>query len=130
MSQGVPAAEFIGKLRWADVPEHARQRIQALVHDFAAVTCAGSRTSTAWSGADYAVQQHAGDQATLLLDGRRASATGAALANGVLANALDFDDGHRLVKGHPGACVIPAALAVGEMIDAPRDDVLAAIAVG
>ena len=124
------ASAFIAKLRWTDVPKHARQRIESLVHDFAAVTGAGSRTPTAGLAADYAVQQHAGDQATLLYDGRRVSATGAAWANGVLANALDFDDGHRLVKGHPGACVIPAALAVGELTDAPREDVLAAIAIG
>ena len=32
---------------------------------------------------------------------------GAALANGFAANALDIDDGYRLVKGHPGACLVP-----------------------
>ena len=41
-------------------------------------------------------------------------APGAAWANGVLANVLDYDDGHRITKGHPGAMVIPAALAAAE----------------
>ena len=124
------APEFIAHLRWVDVPARVRKRIESLVHDFAAVTGAGARTPTASLAADYAAHQHAGDQATLLFDGRRCSATGAAWANGVLANALDLDDGHRLAKGHPGACVIPAALAVGELVGAEREDVLAAIVVG
>ena len=41
-------------------------------------------------------------------------AVGAAWCNGVLANVLDYDDGHRLTKGHPGAVVIPAALAAAQ----------------
>lgn len=130
MSPGGTAKQFIGNLDWADVPEYARRRTEALVRDFAAVTCAGTPAPTSRMAADYAQQQHAGDQATLLFDGRRSAATGAALANGVLANALDFDDGHRLVKGHPGAIVIPAALAVAETVGAPREEVLAAITVG
>ncbi len=130
MSHANPAAEFIGNLDWADVPEYARARTDALVRDFAAVTCAGTAAPTSGVAADYAVQQHAGDQATLLYDGRRAAATGAAWANGVLANALDFDDGHRLVKGHPGAIVIPAALAIAETVGAAREHVLAAVTVG
>jgi 2-methylcitrate dehydratase PrpD len=44
------------------------------------------------------------------------SVAGAVLANGFAANALDIDDGHRLVKGHPGACTLPVILAAGEMV--------------
>ena len=127
---GTASTELIGALDWSDVPDEGRRRTAALLRDFAAVTCAGASAPTARLAAEYAVVQHAGDQATLLYDGRRVSATGAAWANGVLANALDFDDGHRLVKGHPGANVIPAALALGETIGASRDEVLAAITVG
>jgi len=125
-----PPAEFVGRLRWTDVPEPVRVRVEALVRDFAAVTCAGAVTPTARIAAQYAMHQHAGHQASLLYNGARVSSTGAAWANGVLANALDFDDGHRLVKGHPGAMVIPAALAIAESIEAPREEVLAAITVG
>jgi 2-methylcitrate dehydratase PrpD len=43
---------------------------------------------------------------------------------------LDFDDGHRLTKGHPGAVIIPASLAVAQLVDAPVDELLTAIIVG
>jgi len=58
------------------------------------------------------------------------SPAAAAWANGVLANVLDLDDGHSLTKGHPGAVVIPAAIAVAEHVQASANEALAAIAVG
>ncbi len=122
--------DFILGLTWSDVPSDTRSRITSLLRDFIAVSLAGRETRTAEIAAHHAATEHAGDAATLLFDGRRASAAGAAFANGVLANALDFDDGHRLVKGHPGANVVPAALAVAEQAGAPTEELLAAVAVG
>ena len=89
-----------------------------LLADMAAVCAAGRSAPAAAIAADHVVAVHPATEATLLIDGRRAGAVGAAFANGVLANVLDFDDGHRLTKGHPGAIVIPAALAVAQLVDA------------
>ncbi len=122
--------EFVLGLTWADVPVEVRTRIVSLLRDFVAVSVAGRVTLTARLAADYAASQHPGDHATALFDRRRLAPTGAAWANGVLANSLDFDDGHRLVKGHPGANVIPSALAVAEAAGADLEDFLAAVAVG
>lgn len=58
------------------------------------------------------------------------SPAGAALLNGTLAHSLDFDDTHAAGSLHPGAPVIPAALAAGEMAGATGADVLAAIIAG
>jgi len=122
--------DFVLRLNWSDVPADIRSRIVSLLRDLVAVSLAGRVTPTATIAAKYAATQHAGDAATLLFDRRRASAPGAAFANGVLANALDFDDGHRLVKGHPGANVVPAALAAAEVAGATKEELLTAIAVG
>ena len=127
---GIAAIDFIRGLAWDDVPERVQRHVRVLLRDLAAVSAAARPTPAARVAAAYAAEQHGGDEATLLCDGRRAAAAGAAFANGVLANALDFDDGHRLVKGHPGAIVIPAALAVAERTDAADDDFLAAVAIG
>ncbi|WP_246226312.1 MmgE/PrpD family protein [Chelativorans xinjiangense] len=51
-----------------------------------------------------------------------------ALANATLINALDFDDIYR--KGHPGATVIGSALALGEVLDASPEELIAAIIAG
>ncbi len=63
-------------------------------------------------------------------DSARYTATGAAFLNGALAHSLDFDDTHAAGSLHPGAPVIPAALAAGEMVGASGADVLAAIIAG
>ncbi len=63
-------------------------------------------------------------------DAARYTPAGAAFLNGALAHSLDFDDTHAAGSLHPGAPVIPAALAAGEMVGATGADVLAAIIAG
>ena len=63
-------------------------------------------------------------------DASRYTPGGAAFLNGALAHSLDFDDTHAAGSLHPGAPVIPAALAAGEMVGASGADVLAAIIAG
>ncbi|MEI7712571.1 MAG: MmgE/PrpD family protein [Rhodospirillales bacterium] len=63
-------------------------------------------------------------------DSARYTPTGAAFLNGALAHSLDFDDTHAAGSLHPGAPVIPAALAAGEMVGASGADVLAGIIAG
>ena len=53
-------------------------------------------------------------QATILGHGLKTSVMNAALINGAMAHALDFDDTHIGSIGHPSAPVIPAVLAVAE----------------
>jgi 2-methylcitrate dehydratase PrpD len=53
-------------------------------------------------------------QATVLGHGFKTSVVNAALVNGAMAHALDFDDTHVYSMGHPSAPVIPAVLAVAE----------------
>lgn len=60
----------------------------------------------------------------------RLPASSAALLNGTLAHALDFDDSHMLSVLHPSAAVIPAALAVAEATGASGAALLDAITVG
>jgi 2-methylcitrate dehydratase PrpD len=63
-------------------------------------------------------------------DAARYTPAGAAFLNGALAHSLDFDDTHAAGSLHPGAPVIAAALAAGEMAGASGADVLAAIVAG
>ncbi|MFQ5923429.1 MAG: MmgE/PrpD family protein, partial [Anaerolineales bacterium] len=66
----------------------------------------------------------------LMLEGRRSSAAGAALANGMTIDSVDAHDGYRLAKGHAGAGVFPAALAAGELLDWSGTEFLTALVVG
>jgi len=68
---------------------------------------------------------------TVLGTGMRASAPLAALANGALAHALDFEDAFDLAPGHPNASLVPALIALAQA-EAPVDGsrFLAALALG
>ncbi len=57
-------------------------------------------------------------------------AASAALVNGTLAHALDYDDTHLPSVLHPSAAVVPAALAAAEASGASGGDLLAAVAAG
>ncbi|MFB6301211.1 MAG: MmgE/PrpD family protein [Halobacteriales archaeon] len=71
-----------------------------------------------------------GTEATALATGERFGADHAALYNGTFAHSLDFDDTHRESSLHPGAPVIPAALAIAERDGATTEEFLAAVSVG
>jgi 2-methylcitrate dehydratase PrpD len=116
--QRVGPLGFIRDLTWADVPEEVRDQVGWLMLDATVAAEEGRRLAASEIVCDYVSSVLGGTAATCLFDGRRVSAPGAALANGTLLNAVDFDDGHPLAKGHPGAVVIPAALAIAEQTGA------------
>ncbi|MEX2105975.1 MAG: MmgE/PrpD family protein [Solirubrobacterales bacterium] len=69
-------------------------------------------------------------EATALGLPRRVGAGPAALANGSLMHALDFDDTHEVALVHSSAVVAAAVLAVGEALGAAGEDALAAAIAG
>ena len=124
------AADFIADLRWQQVPRDVRNRAALVVADLVASTVPGREAPTSKIAAEVAADVFGGDRALAWYDGSPLSVPGAAFANAVMANSLDFDDGHRLTKGHPGAVIIPAAVAIAQQTGASVTDLMAAIIVG
>ena len=65
-----------------------------------------------------------------LFGGSKVSARQAALVNGAISHALDYDDTHFAHIGHPSVAVYPAAFALGEKHVAPLPKVLIAALYG
>ena len=57
-------------------------------------------------------------------------ARAAALANGTISHALDYDDTHFSYVGHPSVVIFPAALAVAEKTGASGEAFMAAALIG
>jgi 2-methylcitrate dehydratase PrpD len=74
----------------------------------------------------------AGERGEATLAGRceRTSVLNAALINGAMSHALDFDDTHTLMSGHPSVPVVPAVLALAERDDRDGASFLAAVVAG
>jgi len=107
--------DFTQRTRWQDLPAPIQHQSKRCLLDILGALIAGSQTPVAAIMRKTVREQFGGDQATLMVSGERASAAGAALANGFFGNALDIDDGYRKVKGHPGACALPPILAAAEL---------------
>jgi 2-methylcitrate dehydratase PrpD len=70
------------------------------------------------------------EEATVIGSRVRVSAPAAALANGTLVHALDFDDTHAGGLVHATAVVLPAVFAVGQQVGADGQQALEATVVG
>ncbi len=62
--------------------------------------------------------------------GFKTSSPDAALINGAMAHALDYDDITRAIKGHPTAVLLPGALALSEELGVTGRDLLLAYILG
>lgn len=122
-------ADFIVGTHWGDLPERVQREARMCLLDTLGVILAGTQTIVSEITAEYAAQTWPGDEATLLMHGKKASAVGAAFANGWTANAIDSDDIIRYA-GHAGAQVVPTALSLSEGSCMSGDRLLAALVVG
>jgi 2-methylcitrate dehydratase PrpD len=109
------AIGFVLGTRWQDLPHEVQHQTKRCLLDTLGALLAGAQTPVGRMMAQMAADHYGGRDATILVDGRKVSAAGAAMANGFAGNALDIDDGYRLVKGHPGACALPPVMAAAEM---------------
>ncbi|MBA2373867.1 MAG: MmgE/PrpD family protein [Chloroflexi bacterium] len=106
---------FLHETTYADLPLEARHETTRCLVDLCGAVVAGRHTRLSAIVRDHAAAVYGGDHATLLLDGRRVSAPGAALATGMSIDAFDIHDSHRESLGHAGVHLIAAALATCEL---------------
>jgi 2-methylcitrate dehydratase PrpD len=122
--------DFIVDTRWEALPEAVQDQVRRCMVDDLGAALSGTLTRVSRITSEYAARTWPGDQAIILLQGRRAGPAGAAFANGWAANAFDSDDGLRYAYGHAGAQIFPAALALAESRDLDGKRMLAGVVVG
>ena len=120
--------ERFGRLDLADVPDDVATVARQCVLDWFACAVAGSTEPLAGILRDEVVD--ADGPAAVIGTDRRTGARAAALVNGAAGHALDFDDTHTLMGGHPSVPVLPAALALAEELDRTGAELLAAFIAG
>lgn len=124
-------AGWVAGLSPDDIPERAHHGGRRSFLDVLGVSIAGSAHPTARSARQIVLQHYAPGPASLLSATRGSvSPLGAALANGVAAHVLDFDDVSYEGMAHSSCVVFPAALAAAEAVDASGEALLAAFIAG
>lgn len=113
-----------------DVPDRVRAAaVQHLLDGFG-TALAAVRLSAARPAVAVACGLGGPPEATVIGEPDRVGAPAAALANGTLVHALDYDDTHAVGLVHATAVVLPAAFAVGQQTGATGAQVLDAAVVG
>lgn len=122
--------DLVMALDFDALPETAIQAARRLMQDQLAlqIGCAGLPWSQ--SVLAFARRNHQPGKARIAATQLRMSAADAAFVNASFGHGFEYDDAHRASSSHPGSCVVPAALALGDELGAPMRDVLAAIVAG
>lgn len=119
-------ADAIDRPLPSDVAEKARHHI---LDTFAAMI-SGSELPPGQAALDYARAQAGPPVATVVGSTILTGAVDAALTNGVLAHSDETDDSHAPSQSHPGASVVPSALAIGEQLGNSGEQFLRAVTLG
>jgi 2-methylcitrate dehydratase PrpD len=123
-------ARFVADTPLTAIPAPALERARTCLLDTVGAALGGSRLPAGRIALRLVSAEAGAAVATVLTAGRKAGVGPAAFANAVLASALDVDDGHYGAVTHPGAPVVPPALAAAEARRRSGRDLLAAIVVG
>lgn len=122
------AAKWVSGLGSNDISRDAYIRARHVLLDWLGCTIAGRREPL--SGILLDEFAESSGQSTLIATGRKASLLDAALINGAMAHALDYDDVNRQLHGHPTACVAPATMILAEALGSSGHDTLVAFIAG
>lgn len=123
-------ADEVVNLRDARLTGFVLQRARHAVLDWLGVTIAGSVEEAAKVAQAVVMADPGSPSASILGTKQRASAGQAALANGVAAHVLDFDDTNRWTVGHPSAPIVSAAMALGQARQMSGKEVMVALVAG
>ncbi|MCP4024254.1 MAG: MmgE/PrpD family protein [Desulfobacteraceae bacterium] len=123
-------ANYICDLDQENIPASTYENAKKCILDLFAASVVGLSTPAARAASHLAKQMFAPGKASVWFSNQAFSPPGAAFLNSVFASALDLDDGHRSALGHPGASIIPAALAVAQESAVTGRELLVAIIIG
>ncbi len=123
-------AHYVLSLDYISIPEMVIQRVKRSILDTLGVVIAGASTSIGNSITRYVSSLGGSQESTVIARHVKCPAPLAALANGTMAHALDYDDSSISLSGHPSASVLPAALAVGEAKHVSGKELLTALVAG
>src|ERR1700722_3224734 len=112
------------------LPEEALQKTKQHILDTFAAMVSGSDLAPGRFAINFARAHSAEKTATVAASDVVCGAIEAAFSNAMLAHSDETDDSHAPSESHPGASVVPAALATGEQFNIDGSRFVRAVALG
>ena len=123
-------ARFAAGLTLAEVPAPVLSRAKLHILDALGLGIASTVQDYAASAFAGVAAMSMGGECSVIGRAERLAMRDAALVNAILIHGLDFDDTHLASIIHPTCTSLPAALALGEALDASGEQLLTAFLVG
>src|SRR5436305_6374483 len=112
------------------LPEPVRELARQCVLDYYGVALAGADDPLAKILLDELAEAGGATQASIIGHAERLPALSAALVNGAIGHALDYDDVNLAMPGHPSVAILPGLLALAEQRGSSAREIIAALVAG
>lgn len=123
-------AQFVANHAYETLPEQVSERAKLLLLDHIGVAFFALGSRWCEMAIEYAREFSCKGECSVFGQEWKTSAQHAAFANGVCAHGYELDDNHEGGAGHPGAVIIPAALAIAEKCNASGRSFLQSVILG
>ena len=118
---------FIINTSWKSLPGNVQTRLKGCLLDLLGALVIGSRSKQFEAGMKLALHAFGKGNVAVVGAPDRLSFIGASTAMGHSSNAYDIDDGHNMIRAHPGASFISGLLAAAYEKNILLNDLLAAL---
>ena len=104
---------YIVNTRWEDFPPEVQERAVACAVDLMTALLLGSRGRQFQVGLSLAKSLFQPGYVPVIGTNEQLNFLGAVMAMGHASNSFDIDDGHNMIKGHPGTSFVAGVMAAG-----------------
>ncbi|MDO5445794.1 MAG: MmgE/PrpD family protein [Eubacteriales bacterium] len=118
---------FILNTKWEELPPQVQERMRGCLLDLLGALISGTRSAQFKAGLQLAETVFRQGDVAVIGSGETFDFTGSAAAMGHSSNAYDIDDGHNIIRAHPGTSFIGGLMAAGYEKDTSADDFLTAL---
>ncbi len=123
---------FIQDLKYEGIDAAAHAGVNRLMRDQLALQVGISQMPWSQQLLKYTTSQRRAGRSRVAAGAKTMAmaAQDAAFVNGSYGHGFEYDDAHGPSASHPGSCVIPAALAIGEELGSTLEEVITAMVAG
>lgn len=120
---------FVLRTQWKDLPEDIRKRAIVCAIDLMIALLLGSRGNQFRAGCAFAEKYYQHGNIPVVGSEKTFNLPGAVVAMSHASNSFDIDDGHNMIKGHPGTSFVAGVLSAALAKQCSYQDYLTALAV-
>lgn len=130
MTAAQKLSQYVHDMRYEDIPDDVRRMAVRQIIDSVGIGLACQPMPFARIVTDILTEWGGAPESTIFGSAVRVPAANAIIANGNMIHGIDFDNTHGEAMSHPGACVVPTALALAEKTGATGRDLILAVVAG